>query len=139
MYHNSVGGGNPVNVVARRLFDAYFVGYGLSWVVIHLFRRWDYPLPFLNGWLTDFCFVPFICHVALTFTRFIFIHDEAYCYPFSFVLFVAVYVTVLFEVIVPGYSEYGTGDAYDGIAYFAGALFFYFVHQKKIPFSLPLF
>ncbi|MCC5612479.1 hypothetical protein LC612_38735 [Nostoc sp. CHAB 5834] len=114
------------------MFDTYFLGYGLAWVIIHIFRLWAHPLPFLNSWLTDFCFVPAICHVSLTLTRFAIIHDGTYRYPFSFVMFVAIYATVLFEMIIPAFSGYGTGDVYDGVAYFGGALFFYFIHQKKV-------
>jgi hypothetical protein len=131
MHHNHIRSGGFINAVARNLFDSYFVGYGLAWLFIHLFRLLNDPVPFFNGWLTDFCFVPLVCHTALTFTRFVIIRDETYCYPLSFVLFVAVYGTVFFEMIVPRYSGYGIGDVWDGVVYFSGAAFFYFIHQKR--------
>ena len=89
------------------------------------------PIPWLNGQLTDFIAVPVIAHLALTFTRTVILGDSQYTYPLSYLLFIALYTTVLFELVMPAFSHKYTADMLDAAAYLGGALFYYFVHQRS--------
>lgn len=99
--------------------------------MIHLFRYIHLPVPLLNGYLTDFIAVPAMAHVALTFTRRYIVRNEHYVYPLYYLLFMAFYMAVVFEWVMPQFSSVYTSDAWDVAAYLGGALFYYYVHGKR--------
>jgi len=115
----------------KRLFDPLFLVYCVLWCIIHLFRYVHLPVPLLNGYLTDFIAVPVMAHIALTFTRRYIVCNEHYTYPQYYLLFMAFYMSVVFEWVMPGCSPIYTRDAWDVAAYFGGALFYYYVHGKQ--------
>lgn len=112
----------------KRLSDPLFLIYCALWCIIRLFRYIHLPVPLLNGYLTDFIAVPVIAHIALTFTRRYIVRNEHYAYPLYYLLFIAFYLSVVFEWVMPQFSLVYTGDARDVAAYFGGALFYYYVH-----------
>ncbi|RAJ00424.1 hypothetical protein LX64_04130 [Chitinophaga skermanii] len=116
----------------KRLFDPFFIGYGALWSIVHVARYYKYPLPWLNGHLTDCIAVPAIAHLALTFTKVYILRNSRYTYPLSYLLFIAAYVAIAFEWVMPLISPRYTGDIWDVLAYFVGAFFYYFVHAKYI-------
>ncbi|MEZ2442279.1 hypothetical protein AB6805_11185 [Chitinophaga sp. RCC_12] len=116
----------------KRLFDPFFLSYCGLWSIIHFFRYIEHPVPLLNGHLTDFMAVPAIAHLALTFTRSYIVRDESYSYPFSYLLFIVLYLSVVFEWVMPQFSAAYTGDMWDVVMYFGGGLFYYYVHEKRI-------
>jgi hypothetical protein len=84
----------------------------------------------LNNWLTDFLFVPVVAHIALVFTQYLFLRNLQYRYPLYYLLLIALYVSIVFEVVLPRYYAFTTGDPVDMICYFAGACFYFGVHQR---------
>ncbi|SHK83175.1 hypothetical protein SAMN05444266_101293 [Chitinophaga jiangningensis] len=114
----------------KQLFDPLFTGYCLVWLAVHYCRQKGIILPFINGQLTDFVAVPAIAHLTLTITRQYIIRQPAYRYPLVYLLFIALYTTLLLEVIMPGFSRRYTADLLDAAAYLSGGLFYYFVHQR---------
>jgi uncharacterized membrane protein len=127
----AISGRYCAGFIICRLFDRYFVLYGMAWVTVHFFRNTGHPLPFVNDWLTDLVFIPSVCHLPLTITRFGLLQNPHYCYPLSFVVGAAVCASIVFEVVLPRYSSQTVGDVFDCIAYFIGAIFFYQYHQKE--------
>lgn len=113
----------------KRLPDPLFIGYGLAWWLIHCLRWTGTPVPFLNSYLTDFVFVPLVAHIALRIIQTFIVQNEQYRLPFSHLLFIALYTSVVFEGIMPAMAKIYTRDAGDVLAYFAGAFFYYGVHQ----------
>lgn len=114
----------------KSLSDPLFCGYFAAWLLIHICRWAHYPIPLLNNWLTDFLFVPAVAHIALTLTQQLFLRNPAYRYPLHFLLLAALYVSIVFEIVLPRYYSFTTGDPVDVICYFAGALFYFGVHQR---------
>ncbi|HEY9256884.1 hypothetical protein [Chitinophaga sp.] len=115
----------------KRLFDPLFLTYCLIWIVIHLCRYLHLAVPLLNGYLTDFIAVPAMAHVTLTFTRRFIVHNYEYTYPLYYLLFIALYTSIMFEWIMPYYSARYTGDWWDVVTYFAGSLFYYRFHGNR--------
>ncbi|WP_306353122.1 hypothetical protein [Flavobacterium sp. '19STA2R22 D10 B1'] len=115
----------------KRLFDIFFTGYCLLWLVVHLLRHIKQPLPFFNSYLTDCIAVPVIAHIAIIFTRKFVVKNQHYTYPLSYLLFIATYTSILFEWIMPQFSSKYTADGLDVLCYFGGALFYYFIHNKR--------
>lgn len=114
----------------KQLFDPFFIAYCLAWGVIHLFRYLAQPVPLLNGYLTDFLAVPAMAHLAVTFTRRWVVRDRSYTYPLSYLLFIALYVSIVSEWIMPVYATSYTRDWWDVVAYFAGSIFYYCLHGR---------
>ncbi len=118
------------------IVDSYFVFYCCSWFLIRYTRKLQIPIPVLNNWLTDFVFVPLIAHISLVIGSLAFIPNGAFKYPIYQILSISLLSTIVFEGILPYYTSYNTADFYDVLAYFAGGIFYYFVHQphtsKKI-------
>ncbi|MCW3463491.1 hypothetical protein [Chitinophaga nivalis] len=114
----------------KRLFDPLFISYCLLWGIIHLCRYLHQPVPLLNGHLTDFLAVPAMAHIALTFTRLFIVRNQQYTYPLFYLLFMAVYTSVVFEWLMPRLSPVYTRDIWDVVAYFAGSLFYYCFHGR---------
>ncbi|MBO9729241.1 MAG: hypothetical protein J7623_11445 [Chitinophaga sp.] len=116
----------------KKLFDPLFITYCLLWIVIHLFRHLQQPIPVLNSYLTDFIAVPAMAHVTLTITRQYIIRNNVYTYPLSYLLFIAGYTAFIFEWLLPHYSPKYTSDVWDVVAYFGGSLFYYYVHGNRL-------
>ncbi|SEW52703.1 hypothetical protein [Chitinophaga arvensicola] len=116
----------------KRLFDPFMLTYCSAWILIHACRYFHCPIPLLNGYLTDFTAVPAIAHVSVTFIRTYILRDQCYRYPLSYLLFIAVYTAVAFEWVMPRYSGVYTRDNWDVVAYFAGGVFYYFVHGRMV-------
>lgn len=114
----------------KRLFDPFLLTYGALWGIIHACRYLQHPVPLLNGYLTDFLAVPVMAHLSVTFIRAFIVRNNHYRYPLSYLLFIALYTAVAFEWVMPRFSTAYTGDVWDVVAYFAGSLFYYFVHSR---------
>lgn len=114
----------------KTLFDPLFMLYTAIWGTVHLFRSIGAPLPWVNGWLTDFIFIPAVAHLSLTFTRQIVLKSNTYRYPLRHLILAWIYVSLVCEGLLPIISERAVRDFFDVLAYLGGSLFFYFVHQN---------
>ncbi|CAL1519651.1 hypothetical protein MMC2321_03403 [Chitinophaga sp. MM2321] len=114
----------------KQLFDRLFIIYCLVWSVIHICRYIHQPIPLLNGYLTDFIAVPAMSHLTLTFTRIFIVRNRYYTYSLGYLLFIALYVSLFFEWIMPHFYTYYIGDWWDVAMYFAGSIFYYCFHGK---------
>lgn len=115
----------------KHLFDPLFTAYCLIWAVIHAGRYFGHPIPLLNGHLTDLLTVPAIAHLTVTVIRRFSYQKAAYRYPFSYLIFIALYAAVVFEWLMPRYSAKYTADGWDVVAYLAGAVFYYYCHGSR--------
>lgn len=93
----------------------------LCWALIHITRHYHHPIPILNDYLTDVLAVPVIAQICLWITRRFIVRDAAYVYPRWYFLFIAAYLSIVFEVIMPHLSPAYTADIGDVGAYFVGA------------------
>lgn len=98
---------------------------GFLWLVVHIARWQGQPLPYLNGHLTDLIVVPLIAQVCLVVVQRWIVRCDDYRLPLGYVLFIAMYVSVVFEGVMPRFSPRYTGDWLDVAAYFAGAACYY--------------
>ena len=114
----------------KRIADRLFLVYCLLWLMIRLLRWIKHPIPWLNDYLTDFLFIPVVAHISLSITRRFIIKDESYQYPLSYLLFMALYASLVFEYLMPALSVSYIEDKGDIIAYFAGGIYYYLYIQK---------
>lgn len=116
----------------KTLLNKWFVGGCLVWLAVTILRRSVHPLPVLNGYIDDLLAIPVIANLGLWFQRVLVIRNDYYVLSPWHVIFIVVYVSVLFEVVLPYYSKTYTGDWIDVILYMAGGIFFYKIVNRPI-------
>lgn len=115
----------------KKVLNLWLAAYAFCWCLVHGFRWLQAPLPFFNSYLTDFLFIPAVSHLALHFFRAFVTGSNTYRFPLSYLLFFALYATLVFEWAAPLWSGRYTADSGDAIAYFLGSIFYYYVHQGR--------
>lgn len=113
-----------------RLFDPYFIVYLALWGIVRHLRATGSIIPVINNYLTDFLAVPAMAHLTITIIRNYVIRDQQYRYPAWYVAVIVLYLSVVFEWLMPALSPVYTGDVWDVAAYALGGLFYYFVHGR---------
>jgi len=116
----------------KTLLNKWFIGGCLVWLVVTIMRRSGHPLPVLNGYIGDLLAIPVIANLGLWFQRVFVIRNNYYVLAPRHVVFIVIYVSVLFELALPYYSQSYTGDWLDVILYLAGAVFFYKIINSPI-------
>lgn len=117
--------------LGKALFDNIFIFYWLCWFFIRFTRHCHFPIPYLNSWLTDFVFVPIIVHISSVVGSYLFNNGNPHGYPLYQIWFIAAIVSLVFEWVMPYYTDYNTADLYDVLAYFTGGLFYFLFHQPR--------
>jgi len=102
------------------------------WFVVIVMRRLGHPVPILNGYINDFLAIPVIANLGLWFQRVFVIRNNYYVLSPWHVIFIVVYVSVLFELVLPYYSKTYTADWIDVLLYMVGGVFFYRIINKPI-------
>ncbi|WP_113648558.1 hypothetical protein [Pedobacter chitinilyticus] len=74
--------------------------------------------------------MPLIAHVAFVLGSLIFTTGGTFKYPIYQILSISLLTALVFEGFLPYYTHYNTADFYDVLAYFAGGVFYYAVHQN---------
>ena len=116
----------------KTLLNKWFIGGCLIWLVVTILRRSGHPLPVFNGYLDDLLAIPVIANLGLWFQRVFMIRNNYYVLSSVHVTFIVVYVSVLFELVLPYYSKAYTGDWIDVTLYLGGGIFFYKIINKPI-------
>lgn len=112
--------------------DPFFWFYTFCWMLIKISRLSCHPIPYLNNWLTDFVFIPLIAVCSQYFIlQFKSKNDKLY-YPFWAILLLASWITYIYEFLMPSITSQNIYDTWDIVAYFSGAHFYYFIHQKFV-------
>src|ERR1700733_14383002 len=101
----------------KRQYDPSLLICCLIWGIIHICRYLHRPIPILNDYLTDLIAVPAISCLTLSITRRFIVRNRKYQYPPVYYLFMALYVSVVFEGIMPLVSSKFTRDGWDVAAY----------------------
>lgn len=96
------------------------------WMIIHITRWYGYPIPYVNGYLTDLLATPLIAAACVAVLRNWILKDKDYRLPLPYILFIAAYLSIAFEWIAPQYAARYTADWLDVAAYFAGGLLYHF-------------
>ena len=116
----------------KTLLNKWFLGGCLMWFVVTVLRRSGHPLPVLNGYIDDLLAIPVIANMGLWFQRVFMIRNNYYVLSPWHVIFIVIYVSVLFELVLPSFSKTYTGDWIDVTLYMVGGIFFYKIINKPI-------
>jgi hypothetical protein len=109
----------------------FFTGI-LAWAIVILFRKLGHPLPFVNNYLGDLFAIPVIANLGLWFQRVFIIKNNYYVLGVWQVIFVVVYVSFIFEGMLPLVSKTYTADWIDVLLYIVGGIFFFEVMNRPV-------
>jgi predicted membrane protein len=114
------------------LKNKYFIASAIIYLLVKGLRFIGHPLPILNGMINDLFCLPILLTLVLALQNFFF---PKYCeakLSLQKVLFMWIYMSIAFEVIMPLFSTRYTADWIDVPAYLAGGIFFYFfINPRK--------
>jgi hypothetical protein len=116
----------------KTLFNHWFIAGCITWLITTIFRRLHHPLPYVNGYINDAVAIPVIANLGLWFQRVVMVKNNTYVLSAGHVIFIVVYVSFVFEYLLPMFSKTYTGDWIDALLYVIGGLFFYKVMNKPI-------
>lgn len=116
----------------KTLLNPWFIAGCLVWLIIHITRILGAPIPWLNDYLTDFFAVPVITNIGLWLQRVLIIKNNYYVLSPLQVVFMVVYISMLFEGLLPLLSKTYTADWMDVLLYCIGGVFFYFFMNKPL-------
>ena len=104
-------------------------------LLIYAMQRLNIVLPSLiDNYVNDFLCLPIVLGGILFVIRWL-KKDINYQFPFAFIFFMASYYSFYFEYYLPKHNPRYTTDLIDVLAYFSGALtfFFYKKYLKPLP------
>jgi hypothetical protein len=119
----------------KTLLNPWFIIGCLVWLIVITFRKTGHPLPYVNGHINDAFAIPVIANLALWFQRAFVVKSNYYVLARWQVFFIVVYVSVIFEGLLPWLSKAYTADWMDVLLYFLGGIFFHFVMNKPLKIS----
>lgn len=94
-----------------------------AWALIIVLREKGIVIPLISNHLTDFITLPMYAYLME------YIMNNLLRYHWqpdlSFIFSSTVYLSILFEVVCPMFSEKFTGDLWDVLAYSAGGIIYY--------------
>lgn len=113
---------NPIFVISASIF---WVTYTFEYFQI-------FTLPFVHYYLDDLLALPVILTLAVAAQRQWIYRNPCYTLSKTQVVFAVIYVSVLFEGILPAFSVKYNRDAWDILAYILGAgLFYRFINKRQ--------
>jgi hypothetical protein len=101
-------------------------------LVVITARKLGHPLPYVNGYIDDVFAIPVIANLGLWFQRVFIYKNNYYVLSPLHVVFIVVYVSIVFEGLLPWLSKTYTADWIDVMLYVLGGTFFYFVMNKPV-------
>jgi len=116
----------------KTLLNPWFSAGCLTWVIVLAARKTGHPLPFINGYIDDAFAIPVIANISLWFMRVIVIKNNYYVLSPRQVIFIVIYVSIVFEVLLPNISKAYTADWIDVLLYAIGGIFFYRVMNRGV-------
>jgi len=116
----------------KTLLNPWFILGCLIWLLVFAARIFRHPLPYVNGYITDAFAVPVIANIALWLQRMFIIKSNYYVLSPMQVAFLVLYISLLFEGLLPMISKIYTADWIDVLLYVFGGIFFYVLMNKPV-------
>ena len=112
------------------LKNKVFLSCALGFLLFHMFEGHVQVPEVLSAYLDDFLCLPILLSLILLVQRRLIVQDEAFKLPVGHIIVSILYISLLFELVLPGFSVKFIGDPFDVLAYSAGAALFYFSINK---------
>lgn len=116
----------------KTLSNYWFIAFCLVWLLIKTSRNFGLSIPGFNNHLTDLLAIPVISNLALAFQRKFIEKSEIYCLKPGHILFIVAYTALVFEFILPRYSDNYIADILDVLMYVLGGLIFWSLMNRPV-------
>ena len=119
------------------MFRKYSILLILSFsYLVHLFFKYgQYNVPwFFSNYFADVLCLPLLLSFSLLLLRH-FKKENTLWLNTNQIIFTLIYTSILFEFVLPKYSDRYTSDFFDFFAYSFGTFFFYIFQKKICPIS----
>ncbi len=115
----------------RTLFNRWFLAFCCLFLFFYLSKFWQLPLPqIISFYYLDLLAVPIIANLGLFYQRkFVYKNPQVILNRWQ-VFFIVIYISLLFEAILPLFMKRYTRDLADVACYITGGLFFWIVMNK---------
>lgn len=97
----------------------------LFWVNQMLERIFYIYLPYLQAYLDDLLCMPVVLGISMQMMQYLRTHKERYYLSKTHVLLAFGYISLMFEVVLPAFSDTYTSDPWDVLCYALGSMVFY--------------
>src|SRR6185437_15150071 len=104
----------------KTLLNPWFILGCLIWLLVFAARIFRHPPPYVNGYITDAFAAPVIANLALWLLRVFIIKSNYYVLSPMQVAFLVLYISLLFEGLLPTISKIYTADWIDVLLYVFG-------------------
>lgn len=101
--------------------------------ILHVRIEWA------DNYADDLLAVPFVSSCVLLMENFIIYKEHKRTHSFAQLLFLFVFISVVFEFIIPIYSTFYTYDIWDIVFYFLGFILYFFAKKNLDKEYLPRF
>lgn len=113
--------GSWINIKQSNLL---FIILTFSLIVLKFLENFIVFTPLYRAYCYDVLAVPIIAFIALKIQQYLTYKNTKYRFKAIHIIFITLYVSLVFEFILPYFNNKYTQDYYDVVAYGVGALFF---------------
>ncbi len=99
-------------------------------------RYFELFIPIIHSYLDDLLAIPVILGITLQIYRKIHPQKDAFSFTKKQILVAVIYVSIVFELILPYFSSTYTSDIYDAVCYTLGAIYFFFLINQSAKFGM---
>ena len=114
----------------KSLTNYWFISFCLLWLIVFTGRNLGMTIPYFNNYVTDLLAVPVIANLGLAFQRGFVEKSGSWCFKPGHLIFITAYTSLVFEFILPKYSDNYTADLMDVVMYITGGLFFWKIMNR---------
>ncbi|WP_422106456.1 hypothetical protein [Winogradskyella sp.] len=108
----------------------YFTISVIIGTLVYVAQKQHMDLPIIiNNYVNDFLIIPICLTISLFILRFT-RNEQHYYLRLHHVVYLALFYSVLFELILPQYNERYTSDPIDILLYFLSGFLFYTLQRK---------
>lgn len=109
----------------------FFLPCILFWVNQYLEKAQGIFIPLVHGYLDDLLAIPVILGITLQVYRWIHPLKHAFSFTKNQILVAVAYISLIFEGLLPLWSDVYVRDPWDIFCYGLGSVYFYYLINKK--------
>lgn len=117
-------------LIFKPLLSPWVALFAVLCLSVELLQHFQITISYFHYWANDLIAIPLILSLTVSLKRLL-SRDKHFTLSSIQVIFVFIYVSVLFELILPAYSSKYTGDLVDISCYGLGTLFYQAVMNNQ--------
>lgn len=115
-------------MIHRYRFIFMILAAGLSHQFVQ--KVLNIPIRAIDNYFDDLIAIPFIMGITLFIEKEVFGKEPSYFHSVSRIIAVSVFISILFELLLPLYSVTYVSDPIDILCYLSGALIYFLIQRQ---------